>query len=60
MARLVIRRVPGHHWVQLFVSLTGQTEPGHGWMYSGLVRRDAWRIGRLGFGIMRLPRREVA
>lgn len=54
---IVIRHVPSHHWVRLFVSTTGNCEPGHAWLYAGTMRRDAWRIGRFGFGLMRLPRR---
>jgi len=46
---------PRHHWVRLFITF-GQCEPGHGWLYAGLVRRDAWRIGRIGFGILRMPK----
>lgn len=34
-----------------------ELEAGHAWLYCRLVRRDAWRIGRLGFGVMRMPRR---
>lgn len=50
----VVRRFPGHHWVRPFVTWAGKTERGHGWLY-GCVRRDAWVIGPLGFGLMRMP-----
>lgn len=56
---VIVRWVPRHHWVRLFVNRTGRCQPCHRWMYGGLVRRDAWRIGRIGFGVMRMPRREV-
>lgn len=54
-----VRFVPGHYWVRLALSFTGECEPGHAWMYGGCMRRDAWRIGRVGFVVMRLPRGEV-
>jgi hypothetical protein len=54
-----LRFIPGHHWVRLVLSFTGRCEPGHAWLYAGCMRRDAWRIGRLGFVVMRLPRREA-
>jgi hypothetical protein len=53
---VTVRRIPGHHWLRLAVSFTGKCEPGHSWMYAGCMRRDAWRIGRVGFVVMRLPR----
>ena len=49
--------VPRHHWFRVFLSASGKCEPGHGWLYHGAVRRDAWRIGRIGFGVLRMPRR---
>ena len=49
---------PRHHWVRLFIDPSGRCEPGHAWLYAGLVRRDAWRIGRIGFGILRMPRQK--
>lgn len=56
---LTIRGIPGHHWVRIFVTTSRQFEPGHAWLYVGMVRRDAWRIGRVGFGIMRMVKREA-
>lgn len=50
----ITRRIPGHYWVRPFVTWSGRTERGHGWLY-GCVRRDAWVIGPLGFGLMRMP-----
>ena len=51
---IVIRRVPGHYWIRPFVSIGGRCEPGHGWLYR-CVRRDAWVIGPVGFGVLRMP-----
>lgn len=62
MADLLTRRVPRTIWVRVFVSFTGTCEPGHNWLYMGLVRRHAWRIGRVGFGVIWLrpePHREA-
>lgn len=52
---ITIRWWPGHHWVRPFISFTGRCDPGHAWLYHGVIRRDAWRIGRLGFGLLRMP-----
>lgn len=52
---MILRRIPGHYWVQLGVSFSREFEPGHGWQYSGLVRRDAWRVGRVAVYFMRMP-----
>lgn len=57
MPDLVIRRVPGHHWVRPFI-VWGRCERGHGWLY-GCIRRDAWRVGPVGFGLMRMPYRRL-
>lgn len=54
MPDVVIRKVPRHHWIRPFLTFDGDCEPGHGWLYR-CVRRDAWRIGRLGFGLLRMP-----
>lgn len=54
MPDVVIRKVPGHFWIRPFVTWGGEFEPGNGWLY-GCVRRDAWKIGPLGFGLMRMP-----
>ena len=56
MAEVIIRHVPGHYWIRVFVS--PRVEPGHRWMYRGIIRRDAWRVGPVGFGIMRLTKSE--
>jgi hypothetical protein len=50
------RWVPGHLWVRVTVVWNGAMEPGHGWMYQGIVRRDAWRLGRFGLAVLRLPK----
>jgi hypothetical protein len=52
---IISRGVPGHYWVQVGVSFSREFEPGHSWLYSGLVRRDAWRLGRVGIYLMRMP-----
>jgi hypothetical protein len=49
------RRVPGHFWVRLGLSFTGNLEAGHGWIHSGIIRRDAWRVGRVGIYLLRMP-----
>lgn len=53
---ILVRWIPRNHWVRLFVSTTREFEPGRTWLYAGSIRRSAWRIGRLGFGMMRCPR----
>jgi hypothetical protein len=53
---ILSRRVPGHFWVRLGLSFTGKLEPGHRWQHSGIIRRDAWRIGRAGIYLLRMPR----
>ncbi len=53
----IVRDVPGHTWIRAFVSFTGKCQPGHRWLYNGLVRRDAWVIRGVGFGLIRMPRR---
>lgn len=53
-AEICTRRVPWHFWIRLFVVWGGEFERGHGWLYN-CVRRDAWKIGAVGFGIIRMP-----
>jgi hypothetical protein len=49
---------PHHFWVMAGVSLNyPDFEPGHGWLYQGLVRRDAWRLGPICLYVMRMPRK---
>ncbi len=55
MFDLVIRRVPRHHWVRL--AATTRIEPGHGWLYGNLVRRDTATIRGIGLVLMRIPHR---
>jgi hypothetical protein len=55
-----VRGVLRHHWIRVFISVTGECDPGHSWMYSGLVRRDAWVIRGYGFGVLRMPKRRPA
>jgi hypothetical protein len=31
-------------------------KPGHAWLYTGMVRRDAWVLGPLAVYVMRMPR----
>ena len=52
---LVVRWVPGQEWVRLFLSLERGFRPGHAWIAAGLVRRDAWKVGPVGFGVLRMP-----
>lgn len=57
---VVIRRIPRHRWVRVFACWRHETfEPGHNWLYCGVIRRDAWTVGPLSFGIMRMPDRGV-
>jgi hypothetical protein len=49
---VITRRVPRTEWVRVFTSFSQEFEPGHSWLYGDSVRRDAWRIGRVGFGVM--------
>jgi hypothetical protein len=55
-AEVCLKWLPRHHWVRAFISWSGNCEPGRAWMYHGMIRRDAWRVGRLGFGLLRMPR----
>ena len=52
---ILSRRIPGYVWVRFGLSFTGKLEPGHHWMYPGIIRRDAWRIGRVGVYLLRMP-----
>lgn len=54
----VTRRLPRHHWLRLSAGWMPNCEPGHGWLYHGIIRRDAWTLGPIGFVVMRMPRRE--
>lgn len=56
MSEVTLRWVPRHYWVRLCLLPTRRCDPGHAWMYYGLVRRDVWRLGPLSFVLMRLPR----
>ena len=53
---MILRCIPGHYWVRLHISRHVRRD--HGWMYRGLIRRDAWRIGPAGLVILRMPRGE--
>jgi hypothetical protein len=59
MGELFSRHVPGHDWVRFGITTSRTFEPGHNSMYAGIIRRDAWRIGRLGVYLLRKPNREV-
>lgn len=53
---ILLRFIPRHSWVKLYLRIGSKRfEPGHRWMYEGLLRRDAWKFGPIGFGISRLP-----
>jgi hypothetical protein len=51
------RWVPRHVWVRLCLTRSPNCDPGHRWLYAGLVRRDVWRLGRTSLVVMRMPRR---
>lgn len=53
---VTLRLVPGHHWARLVCTTRSTMAPGHDWLYHGLVRRDAWRLGPFGLALLRLPR----
>jgi hypothetical protein len=55
MPEVLSRRVPRHYWVRVGVTFERGFEPGHAWLYSGLVHRDAWRVGRVGAYLIRMP-----
>lgn len=50
------RWVPGHEWVAITIVWDGQMETGVTRMYRSGVRRNAWKVGRFGLAVMRLPR----
>lgn len=52
-----LNNVPGHHWVRIIITNSSPAQPSHKWLYEGLLRRDAWRIGRVVVIVMRLRRR---
>ncbi len=54
-----LRRIPRHIWVRLVVTRRLEMEPGREWIYQGLVRRDAWRLGPIGFAVLRFPCRDI-
>lgn len=50
-------RPPHHFWLRAGVALNyPDFESGHAWLYEGLVRRDAWRLGPICLYVMRMPR----
>lgn len=49
-----IRGIPGYRWVRVFVGRV--RNPGHAWLYSGLVRRDTLTGRGWGLIVMRMPR----
>jgi hypothetical protein len=60
------RRVPGLVWLRLDRHLTptdirrgasGYIEPGHGWLYAGLIRRDTFTVAGRGLVVMFMPKR---
>ena len=53
---LTVRHVPRPHWVRLVLATDATIDAGHAWIYAGIVRRDAWRLGPLGLAVLRLPR----
>lgn len=56
---LTIRRVPGFIWLRLSLSLSGHCEPGHAWMYQGIVRRDTLTICGRGLVVTAMPKKEA-
>lgn len=51
---VVLRGVPGHHWVR--IAVTRGAEPGHGWLYQRIVRRDTFTVHGVGLVVLRMPR----
>ena len=51
---LSLRCIPRHVWVRFVLTRARYTDPGHGWLYHGIVRRDAWRIGPLALVLLRM------
>jgi hypothetical protein len=66
------RRVPGLVWLRLHLRLrrdrhltptdirrgaSGYIEPGHGWLYAGLIRRDTFTVAGRGLVVMFMPKR---
>jgi hypothetical protein len=54
---VTVRWVPGHVWVRL--ALSRKAEPGHRWMYSGIIRRDTFTVRGWGLVVMRMPVTEL-
>ena len=54
---MIIRWIPGLVWLQLHVSCT--IEPGHHWMYGGIVRRDTLTVRGRGLVVLAMPRRSA-
>lgn len=52
---LVWQWVPRHRWVRLTFVWDGRMTREHAWIGEGTIRRDAWRVGRFGLGVMRRP-----
>lgn len=51
-------RPPYHFWLRAGVVFNYPNfESGFGWLYNGLVRRDALRVGPFGLYLMRMPRK---
>jgi hypothetical protein len=49
---------PHHYWVRAGVVINYlDFESGNAWLYEGLVRRDALRLGPVGLYVLRMPRK---
>lgn len=55
--RIILRWIPGLTWLQIGWSWNGKCEPGHAWMYRGLVRRDTFTLRGRGLVVMAMPKR---
>ena len=54
---LVTRRLPRHVWVRFVLGWMPGCERGHAWLYTDIIRRDAWTLGPFGIVITRMPER---
>jgi hypothetical protein len=59
MPELLSTRIPGHYWIRVGVSTSRTFERGHSWLYHGMVRRNAWRLGRFSVYLLRMPIRDA-
>jgi hypothetical protein len=57
--RLVLRWVPGYHWVQFYIAWPIRKAAGSTWLYRGLIYQCGARIGPIGFGWMAMRVQQV-